>query len=166
LPAETNKASVGLHKLAKHFSASHLLLTEDFSEGLHGHNYYVEIEVFGRLNKDEMIINFLSLDKYLTDILTQWDHYTLLPSKNKDLKIEEIGNNFEIQFGSRFYSIPQNEIKLLDCPNVTAEFLAKTIAIHVKGYFQPLDDEHNIEEVKVSLWETPLYYASYSIQLI
>ncbi|MHA1995322.1 MAG: 6-pyruvoyl trahydropterin synthase family protein [Candidatus Hodarchaeales archaeon] len=165
MPSKTNKASVGLHKFANHFSASHILLTEDFSEGLHGHNYYVEIELFGRTNDDEIIINFLSLDKYLTDILSQWDHYTLLPSKNKELKFEEIGNNYEIHFGDRFYSIPRNEIKLLNCSNVTAEFLAKTIATQVTEYFQPKNDKTNIEEIIVHLWETPFYFASYSIHL-
>jgi 6-pyruvoyltetrahydropterin/6-carboxytetrahydropterin synthase len=140
-------------------------MTDDFSEGLHGHNYYVEIEIFGEVTNDGMIFNFLSLDKFLKDILSQWDHYTLIPSKNKDIIITEVENNFELQFESRFYSIPQNEVKLLECQNVTAEYLAKSVAIHVKEYLQPLNKKCNIKKLKVVLWETPTYYASYSIQL-
>ena len=159
------KASIGLHKFSNHFSSSHLLLTDDFSEGLHGHNYYVEIELFGEVTNDGMIYNFLSLERSLKDILSQWDHYTLIPSKNKDIKITEVENNYEFQFGSRFYSIPQDEVKLLKCQNVTAEYLAKSVAIRVKEYLQPLNEGCKIKKIKVILWETPIYYASYSIPL-
>ncbi|PWI49677.1 hypothetical protein CEE45_00685 [Candidatus Heimdallarchaeota archaeon B3_Heim] len=165
LPSEINRTSIGLHKFSHHFSASHLLLTEDFSEGLHGHNYYVEIELFGNINDNGLVLNFLSLDESLSNIISTWDHYTLLPSMNKDLQIKENGNNFDIQFGSRFYSLPQDEVKLFECKNVTAEFLAKTVAISMKEFLQSLNNECNIEEVKVNVWETPLYFASYSIQL-
>ena len=165
MTSETNKASIGLHKFSNHFSASHLLVTEDFSEGLHGHNYYVEIELFGEVASDGMIFNFLSLDESLKGILSQWDHYTLIPSKNKDLEITEGENNYEIQYGSRFYSIPQTEVKLLTCNNVTAEYLAKSIAIRVKEYLQSLNKDCKINKLNVKLWETPIYYASYSIHL-
>ncbi len=163
--SESDKSSIGIHKFSNHFSASHLLITKDFSEGLHGHNYYVEIKLSGKINESGLIINFLAIDKIITDILSEWDHYTLLPKMNNILKIQESGNNVDLEAGDQFYSIPKDEVVLLECENVTAEYLAKFVAFQVKKALQSIHEEHGIQRISVILWETPTYYATYSTQL-
>ncbi len=165
LPSKTSTSSIGLHKFSNHFSASHLLLTEDFSEGLHGHNYYVEVELFGETNSDGLIYDFLRLDEIIREILSQWDHYTLIPSQNENINITEVGGNLEIRARKRFYSIPRSEVKLLECQNVTAEYLARSVALQLKEKLLSLKSTKGITELRVDLWETPLYHASFSSQL-
>ena len=58
--------SVAIDKIAAHFSASHALISDDLEEGLHGHNYQVGIEIEGKTDTNEIIIDFLFLEKLLT----------------------------------------------------------------------------------------------------
>ncbi len=75
-------------------------------EGIHGHNYYVELEVFGKIGKDDLIYDFIYLEEILEKITSEWDHFLLLPKHNEVIIYEEKGDNLEIKYHDRFYSIP------------------------------------------------------------
>jgi len=141
------------------------LITQDLVESLHGHNYYLEIELFGKLNSNGMIFNYLSLDKSIKAIILEWDHYTLLPRLNKQIKYEEKGDNIEIRYGDRFYSIPTNEIRFLECQSVTTEVLNELFLQRIKVFLNQKSKPDNIKMVKVTIWETPMYAASRTICL-
>ena len=141
------------------------MITQDLVESLHGHNYYLEIELFGKLNSNGMIFNYLSLDKSIKAIILEWDHYTLLPRLNKQIKYEEKGDNIEIRYGDRFYSIPTNEIRFLECQSVTTEVLNELFLQRIKVFLNQKSKPDNIKMVKVTIWETPMYAASRTICL-
>jgi 6-pyruvoyltetrahydropterin/6-carboxytetrahydropterin synthase len=165
LTTQRKHASVGIGKLSCHFSASHLILTSDIVEGIHGHNYYVELEVFGKIGKDDLIYDFIYLEEILKKIASEWDHFLLLPKHNEGIIYEEKGDNLEIKYHDRFYSIPRTEVKLLECKNTSAEIFAKIIAEKYSSALSENKTKDVLSAITVILWETPQYYASYNLYL-
>ena len=157
--------SIILHRYSNHFSANHALITKDLVESLHGHNYYVEIELFGKLDSNGIVFDYINLDKSIKAITLEWDHYTLLPRLNKLMKFEENGDNIEIRYGDRFYSIPIDEIRFLECQSITTETLTEVFVQKIKVFLDQKDKTGNIKMVKVTIWETPTYSASHTIHL-
>ena len=160
-----DNTSIKIHKHSNHFSATHFLSTKNFIEGLHGHNYYFEVELYGKLSSDDLVYDFISLDKSLKEFTSEWDHLTLLPRHNKRMKLKENGANVDIQYGDRFYSIPQCEVKFLECKNVTTEILTRILAKKIVILLGHEGKNDNLTKVKVVIWETPLYSASHTIHL-
>jgi len=96
-------------------------------------------------------------------ITAEWDHYVLIPSKNDHLKIRKQGQNLELEYGNRIYSIPEDEIKILDCTNVTTESLSRLLGEILHHHLKKEDFWTNIKTINVSVWETPKYKATFSI---
>lgn len=157
-------SSVAIDRVSAHFSASHALITDHFEEGLHGHNYQVELEIEGTTENDNVLIDFIFLEDLLHQALSTWDHYVLLPSKNKRIKIRENKDNIDFEYGSRFYSIPKTEIIFLDCRNVTTETLAQLLAEKLTGLLKQESFWKRIQSIRVTIWETSAYRASYRIK--
>ncbi len=134
-------------------------------EGLHGHNYYIEVELSGKPNRENMIYDFISLDKLLKKLISEWDHCTLLPRHNKKMTFMEKGSNIDIEYNDRFYSIPRHEVKFLECNNITTETLAQLLAKRLESYLNQEEKVDNITELTVVIWETPIYSASHTIHL-
>jgi 6-pyruvoyl-tetrahydropterin synthase len=160
-----NNNSIKIHKISSHFSASHTVLTENLVEGIHGHNYYVEVELYGKLDKENMLFNFCSLDEILKNLISEWDHYTLLPRHNNNIQLTEKGANIEISYGDRFYSLPRQEVKILDCKNITTEILGNLLAQKIQSFLSQEEKSDNITKIKAVIWETPQYAASHTIHL-
>lgn len=156
--------SVAIDKIAAHFSASHALISDDIEEGLHGHNYQVGIEIEGKPDSDDIIIDFLYLDKMLNNLLSEWDHYVLLPLNNPNMEINVRENNLDIEYGIRFYSIPNDEVKVLDCTNVTTEALTRLLGEKVQNQLKETEFWQRIERINITIWETSCYRATCSIQ--
>ncbi len=159
-----NSISVAIDKIAAHFSASHALISDDIEEGLHGHNYQVGIEIEGKPDSDDIIIDFLYLDKMLNNLLSEWDHYVLLPLNNPNMEINVRENNLDIEYGIRFYSIPNDEVKVLDCTNVTTEALTRLLGEKVQNKLKETEFWQRIERINITIWETSCYRATCSIQ--
>ncbi|MFX0084812.1 MAG: 6-pyruvoyl tetrahydropterin synthase family protein [Candidatus Hodarchaeota archaeon] len=158
--------SVAIDKIAAHFSASHALISDGIEEGLHGHNYHVAIELEGKTDTNEIIIDFLYLEKLLNNLLSKWDHYVLLPSNNPNIKIGRHENNLDIEYGVRFYSIPKDEVRILECSNVTTEALAKILGEKIQDKLKLEKFWPRIEKINITIWETSCYRATCSIQPI
>ncbi|MFX0122861.1 MAG: 6-pyruvoyl tetrahydropterin synthase family protein [Candidatus Hodarchaeota archaeon] len=157
-------STIAIERTSAHFSASHALISDHYKEGLHGHNYQVEIEIEGNVDATGVIIDFIFLENLLFKVLSHWDHYILLPLKNKNMRIRENEDNIEIEYGSRFYSIPKTEIKFLDCINVTTETLAQLLGEKMQDLLMQESFWSRIRTVKLTIWETPFYRASYTSQ--
>ncbi len=157
------ESSVVLSNVNCGFSASHVVVGRNFEEAIHGHDYKVGVELFGLLDDEEMIIDFVVLENILKEIVLEWDHYTLLPLSNPNLKLKDLSKNIEISYGERVYSLPKSDIKLLKCNNVTAEAFAKEIALKLTKTLYKKNFLQFIEKIKVTLWETSIYHVTYCI---
>ena len=115
------------------FSAAHFITYGgDICERLHGHNYRVTAEVYGPLDENHYVVDFLVVRDALQRIVQTWDHHMLLPTKHPEIRVQTIdddtfGKQVEVTFRNRRWVFPREDCILLEIPNTTTELLAQLI---------------------------------------
>lgn len=128
------------HRLSKH---------EHLCRNIHGHNLYVDVYLSsGSLNKNDMVIDFSVLKKWVECILEPFDHATLLNTKDN----------------KTIYTLKALDYKILtpvyDC-DPTAEVLCKYVYQDIKSKLVSKSEYFGIEVKKVGIWENEFSYAEY-----
>jgi 6-pyruvoyltetrahydropterin/6-carboxytetrahydropterin synthase len=72
------------------FSAAHFITFDEACERLHGHNYHVAAEVYGTLDDNRLVVDFLLVREKLRGIVAYLDHYVLFP--NGDCRLLPMAN--------------------------------------------------------------------------
>jgi len=85
------------------FSACHFLREPLKCSRLHGHNYYVSVEVCSSLNENFFVVDFIELKKKVKEIIKPLDHYILIPENSDFLKINEIEDSVEVISSNKIY---------------------------------------------------------------
>ena len=138
------------------FSACHFLKEHPKCSRLHGHNYYVSVEVSDKLDENFFVIDFMELKKSLQAIVEPLDHYILIPTKAKEIQIQEneADESIEVKTPSKRYVFPKSDVSLLPLPATTSELLARYI--HEK-----LAEEYPNKKITVKVGESKSTMASY-----
>lgn len=111
------------------FSAAHFITYNgNICERLHGHNYRVAAEVFGPLDENHYVVDFIALRDTLRSIVAELDHRVLLPTDHRQIKVTADDRSVEAVFEDRRWVFPRGDCVLLPVPNTTAEMLAQYIA--------------------------------------
>jgi len=135
------------------FAAAHFVLGETGCERLHGHNYLVEVQVYGEQDeKKNLVIDFLELKPFVRQFVEELDHMILLPDDNPHLKIVKKDNEYFVDFipKNKKYVFPVYDVVLLPIKNTTVEEFARLLADKLR----PLFKKHaNIEEIEVGVFE-------------
>ncbi|MHA1150866.1 MAG: 6-pyruvoyl trahydropterin synthase family protein [Promethearchaeota archaeon] len=118
------------------FSASHFLKEHFKCARLHGHNYYVAVEVSDNLDENYFVVDFMELGTKLKEIIEPLDHYILIPSKAEGIKIKEDGDSVEVLVGAKRYVFPREDVCFLPLPATTSELLAKYIHGKLKEFYK------------------------------
>jgi 6-pyruvoyltetrahydropterin/6-carboxytetrahydropterin synthase len=118
------------------FSACHFLKEPNQCSRLHGHNYYVSVEISDKLDDNYFVVDFIELNKKLSEIISPLDHYILIPEKSRDLKIIEDNESVEIITSGKRYVFPRSDVFFLPLPATTSELLAKYIQNKLKEIYQ------------------------------
>lgn len=110
------------------FSAAHFITFGDnICERLHGHNYRVAVELFGPLDENHYVIDFIAVRDTLKAITDQLDHHMLLPTGHPTIQVDAGATEVEVTFEERRWVFPRGDCVLLPIPNTTAELLARYI---------------------------------------
>ncbi len=124
-----NSYRVVLQKEQLTFSAAHFITFGDnICERLHGHNYVVRCEVYGKLNEHGYVVDFIALRDALAEIGGSMDHRVLLPTKHQAICVRLKDNEVTATFEERRWIFPEEDCCLLPIGNTTAELLASHIA--------------------------------------
>jgi 6-pyruvoyltetrahydropterin/6-carboxytetrahydropterin synthase len=109
------------------FSACHMLLRHDKCSRLHGHTYAVHLRLKGVPDRDMLLTDFGLLKKALREIAEELDHRALVPGKNADVRISDVGNdgNITIDMAGKVYSIPRDDVRVLPLQATTVEELSR-----------------------------------------
>lgn len=108
------------------FSAAHFItFAGNICERLHGHNYRLAAEVFGPLDENHYVIDFIALRDALKDLCAELDHHVLLPTEHPRIKVVADAQSVEATFEDRRWVFPREDCVLLPVPNTTAELLAR-----------------------------------------
>ena len=118
------------------FSACHFLKRPERCSRLHGHNYYVSIELNSDLDEDFFVEDFIQLKKNLKSIIKQMDHYVLIPKNASDLRIIEDNEAVEVITANKRYVFPRQDVIFLPVVSTTTELLAKYIHDKLKEIYK------------------------------
>jgi 6-pyruvoyltetrahydropterin/6-carboxytetrahydropterin synthase len=122
--------AVRLAKEQHVFSAAHFItFAGNVCERLHGHNYRVNVEVFGPLDENHYVVDFIALRDAVAAITQQLDHRMLLPTQHPLIRVTTSGQEVEAVFlpDGRRWIFPLGDCLLLPLANTTAELLAQHI---------------------------------------
>lgn len=135
------------------FSAAHFVLGDTGCEKLHGHNYLVEVQIYGEQDKSKnLIIDFLELKPFVRQFVEELDHMILLPKDNKNLPITKKNNEYHIEFvpKNKRYVFPVEDVIILPIENTTVEEFARLLSVKLKPLFKK---HRNIDAIEVGVFE-------------
>ncbi|MHA1680826.1 MAG: 6-pyruvoyl trahydropterin synthase family protein [Promethearchaeota archaeon] len=117
------------------FSSAHFIVDHDKCSRIHGHNFHVRLEVQGPLDDKFFVVDFMIVKKLLVEEIKALDHKLLVPGKSETISVKEGegGRNLEIAFSGKAYSIPKEDVLVLDLPAITSELLARYMFSRMKG---------------------------------
>ncbi|MBA7539616.1 hypothetical protein ES705_31896 [subsurface metagenome] len=136
------------------FSACHFLKEHFKCSRLHGHNYYVSVEVSDNLDDNYFVVDFMELNEKLKLIIEPMDHYILIPTESKDIKIREEQVSVEVITPTKRYVFPRSDVCFLPLPATTSELLAKYI-------YDKLKEIYKDKKIVVKVGESKSSMASY-----
>ena len=118
------------------FSASHFLKEHFKCSRLHGHNYYVSVEISDKLDDNYFVVDFMELNAKLKEIVEPMDHYVLIPTEAKDINLNKTQDSVEVTTPTKKYVFPLEDVCLLPLPATTSELLAKYIHDKLKELYK------------------------------
>ena len=136
------------------FSACHFLKEHFKCSRLHGHNYYVSVEVSDNLDDNYFVVDFMELNADLKSIVEPLDHYILIPTEADEIKIKEDQVSVEVCTPTKRYVFPRSDVCFLPLPATTSELLAKYI-------YEKLKEIYKDKKIIVKVGESKSSMASY-----
>lgn len=133
------------------FSACHFLKEHFKCSRLHGHNYYVSVEISDNLDDNYFVVDFMELTKVLKEIVEPMDHYILIPTESKEFNIKKDENSVEVTTPTKRYVFPLSDVCFLPLPATTSELLAKYIHDKLKLIYKKKKIVVKVGESKSSI---------------
>lgn len=149
--------SILLNHASYSFSANHFITFDNGGgEPLHGHDFKLSVQVWGTNNASEYVLDFLELEKVLQLLIAQWNHRTLLPTRNPYLRVSQVDQQIRVEYSQKeqifIWSLPAEHCCLLEIANTTTEALAQELARALGGF---LETNPRIQSWEVALTEAP-----------
>lgn len=137
------------------FSAGHFITYDggDACEALHGHNYRVSVTLWGDVNEDAYVHDFIALKDTMRELVGELDHAMLLPRDNPDIAVERGEDGVSVRYGDRRYLFPERDVVILPVPNTTAEMLADLLLDRLARRLRA-DGADGIREAEVEVEES------------
>jgi 6-pyruvoyltetrahydropterin/6-carboxytetrahydropterin synthase len=131
------------------FSASHFLKEPFECSKLHGHNYYVSVEIEAPLDENHFVVDFIELKEKIKTMAKPLDHRVLIPELSSDLKISKTSESIEVVTKkNKRYVFPKTDVVLLSLPATTSELLAKFFHDKLKEIYMDKRITVKLEETK------------------
>lgn len=123
------------------FSSAHIIPGHESCGFIHGHSYFVDVEIEGERAGDfEFVVDFKDVKGYANAICDELDHRLLIPVYNKLIDIKDFDKDTDSIFDlkkrltvhfkidGKGYSIPTADCVFLPLPYTSAEELSKFFA--------------------------------------
>jgi 6-pyruvoyltetrahydropterin/6-carboxytetrahydropterin synthase len=123
--------SIRLEKEHHVFSAAHFItFAGNVCERLHGHNYGVAVEIFGPLDENQYVVDFIAVRDELKKLTDELDHRVLLPDRHPLIQVTTDEKEVTAVFTAdgRRWIFPRSDCAILPVANTTAELLASHLA--------------------------------------
>ncbi|WP_456471734.1 6-carboxytetrahydropterin synthase [Methanocaldococcus sp.] len=137
----------GLYNNLK-FSSAHVVFGHETCGYLHGHTYYLDVELSGE-KKGKFLCDFKIVKDVAKKICKRLDHKLLLPKYHKDLYYEVRDKVVYFKYKEKEYLIPIDDILMLPIPSTSAEDLSIYIAEELEKELKHI----NLDYIEVSIYE-------------
>lgn len=108
-----------------HFNAGHFtLFSPTKREDLHGHTFYVSVQVDTRVADDGLTFDYNRMKSRLRSLCDHLDEKMLLPAASPYLELVDEGEYLVARFGDERLFFLHRDVRILDLRNVTIEELA------------------------------------------
>lgn len=135
------------------FSAAHFItFNGNICERLHGHNWRTAVEVWGPLDENQYVFDFIALRDALQKIVLELDHHMLLPTQHPRIVVTEHATEVEVRFEERRWIFPREDCVLLPVANTTAERIAEWIGGRLRDAIKP-HQAHPLAGLRVEVEE-------------
>lgn len=138
------------------FSSAHVIPGHDSCGFIHGHSYFVDVEIEGeRAGEFDFVVDFKDVKKFTKAICDEFDHRLLIPVYNNLIDFKEfdkendsifdLKNQKSVYFkiDGKGYSIPSVDCVFLPLPYTSAEelskFFAESLAKKLKEHYDNLE---------------------------
>jgi 6-pyruvoyltetrahydropterin/6-carboxytetrahydropterin synthase len=150
------------------FSCSHFtIFGPGNAERLHGHNYYVSVELrLAKLNEAlGLAFDFNEIKPLIRQTTAELDEYVLLPQNSRYLQIEESSHSIRAIFANKRYELPREDVRLLPLSNISSEELAKFIASELVRQMKSQSSCAEVSSITVGVQETRGQSVFYEVSL-
>lgn len=146
------------------FSSAHIIPGHESCGFIHGHSYFVDVEIEGkRVGEFKFVVDFKDVKKYTKAICDELDHRLLIPVYNNLIEFKDFDkesnsifdlkkkNTVFFKIDGKGYSIPSVDCVFLPLPYTSAEELSKFFA---ETLARKLSETHdNLEYISVCVNE-------------
>ncbi len=133
------------------FSAAHFIPEHSKCRRLHGHDYAVDITLFGEL-ENGMVADFVQIKRELRQMLEEIDHKLILPINGEGITYILDGNKYKIKYETFEMSVPKEFVYLCDVKHSSSEELARYLTgILIKK----VTLGKNVKKIEFSVYEGP-----------
>lgn len=154
---------IELKKEYFHFCAAHFIVFNATErEMLHGHNYYVSMDMYKPDLMNAKLIDISLVKPVLRKLCDELDHLTLFPDSNEHLTIHADTENVEVIHNGDSLRFPATDVKILPIENTTMECLAEYLLNTMIDRFPEL---RQMDRLSVTVQETNGQKASYEVSL-
>ena len=123
------------------FSSAHFIPGHETCGFIHGHSYFVDVEIEGKRAGDfDFVVDFKDVKEYAKAICDELDHRLLVPVYNDLIEFKDFNkkqdsifslkeeNTVHFKVDGKGYSIPSEDCVFLPLPYSSAEELSKFFA--------------------------------------
>ena len=146
------------------FSSAHIIPGHESCGFIHGHSYFVDVEIEGkRVGEFKFVVDFKDVKKYTKAICDELDHRLLIPVYNNLIEFKDFDkesnsifdlkkeNTVFFKIDGKGYSVPSVDCVFLPLPYTSAEELSKFFA---ETLARKLSETHdNLEYISVCVNE-------------
>ena len=155
--------SLKLSKESFKFSGAHFTtFSAEEAERLHGHNYYVSVNLKGCSKlTNGMIVDLNDPKKPIKKLLDELDEKVLIAENNPFLKLNLSKQKVELIYNKKHYEFPTEDCSVLPLENITIESLAFYVAQSLKETFS----KYPIQAFSIEVAETRGQSCLYEVSL-
>jgi len=152
------------------FNAAHFIAYKGYRERLHGHNYRVDLQIWGQRGDDGYVVDFGKMKKVIRSLCKEINEHVIIPVNSDVLEISEgeAGDNIIVKCeDNSTFSFPKGDCKLLPLIHSSAEELAEYILKKTIDQFSEeyLVKERGVTAMEIAVAEAPKQLATCRIEL-
>jgi len=107
------------------FSSAHVIPEYEKCGRLHGHTYAIHAKIWGKRDKNGIVVDFSVIKNVLRKIAKELDHRVIIPKEYDGVKIKE--ESVELENNGKKYVFPKEDCVILPINSSSAENLAEYV---------------------------------------